>query len=1662
MDDIVSNQTTHRPDTQKAIRLVEYHQRLATLRAKPVRQLNDYAKVVWVSSVPHEPGCFTRAWGRDQEHGDDEWLEVQKRDQPPLPTLPPECKAWVSKDALWNKKDLPQLFSEITIQLPNPDWSKGSDQPRTLAQSKRIEEHPEVQAARDRYVQDKWLPWTDDHDCWESVHRVYSELFAIHQEQLRLGEEYQLVLGLGLLTWLTPGGQRTRRHLVVADAILEFEARLGRFTVRPHTDGAKLRPELDMLDIQDHPRGAEHAAKESLGAANHDPWDSDSVEGTLKALVHSINVDGHYDPSIESEDIRASENPIVEFAPALILRERSAKGLTDTLEQIREQIERGDDIPGEFQDLAEIRRPDDRELHDEQDDQAHSFAGEIFFPLRSNDEQLHIVDVIRSANGVLVQGPPGTGKSHTIANLICHLLATGQRMLITAQTPRALQVLQNLVPAELRPLCIALLGSGPDERRSLEASVRGFLTQYDSWNEDAAKVKRNELQDRLGQHREEKARLTRQLRDIRESETHPRIVAQGGYRGTAARIAEAVNRDRANYDWFTDSVSLEQQCPFSVRDLQIVHSWLPKLVPERDRQLDLALPEQLPAAEQLAQLFHELHDASEEEQNAAPGADAHLVDLLSGIERTRIESVRDACSHFRDTQRQLAAMPHQWIGDALRDILAGSPFLWQELLRSTKAVISSIEGLVALADDIHIEFPDSADLKALRSDACALKEHMEGGGTLGWGLFRAPAVKEREFFIKNVRLRGRTCSTAADFGTVADCLRVQIECEKAWTRWEGRRARENGAYALQLTAFKSLENALTRALALDQLVSRCRDAVTQLEVISEPVWCDETEVNRLLSTCRFVLARQRRQDARENINSAASVVARAAGRANAHPITHELLCAIRNADIDAVRQHLEKVNELMEQRQRIAKIEAYLARLDRELPDFTSSLKQTFKEPQWKERIEGFEDAWKWAQARYWIEDYIQQGDVPALTLRIKQIEDDIGKIIAKLASLHAWSLCFSRLRGEHLRHMQAWQQSIDQLHKGTGKHAPRYRREAQEHLSKCREAVPAWIMPLHRVWETVSPAANLFDVVVVDEASQCGFDAFPLFYLGKTIVIVGDDKQISPSIGRFVDLDAVVALREEFLSDFEHKESFGVERSLFDQGRLRYGTRRIVLREHFRCMPEIIRFSNDLCYADTPLIPLRQYGPDRLTPLERIFVEGGYREGKGELTSNPKEAEAISERIVEMCGDERYNGKTMGVVVLQGKAQAPRIERLLLDRLGAEEIERRRLVCGESYSFQGDERDVIFLSLVAATSHRIGTLTGRTFEQGFNVAASRARDSMVLCHSVTLDDLSVRCLRRRLLEFFEITKPIEIAGIPREDLERAAAQDNRLVVRPRDPFGSWFEVDVALQLLRKGLTVLAQHEVAGKRIDLVVEGGKARLAVECDGDHWHGADRYDADMERQRILERCGWEFVRVRESEFYANRERALAVVWRALEERDILPGWQPPDLGGATPEVGVSPAVDQGATGDESVTDEGPAKPSESVQEPSAPGSGRKGIRSPVPQNPPSLVLNPPIGPSDRPTPGAKEPKVKPASDATPGENPISAKQIKEAVVAVLSRQPHRTCKRDALTSLVLKELGIRTRGQPYKEFNKRTMQAVRYLEQKEIIESYKSKNERLRLL
>ncbi|MCA9469849.1 MAG: AAA family ATPase [Nitrospira sp.] len=1474
------------------MRLIDYLQKLAALRSNIVRDVGSYQNILWLHEIPHEKGCETLAWGTNEDVGTDIWLEVQKTNEPGLPQVPESIKQWVKSETLKNTDDFPELHSTITVQ----GEMKASEEnpPPICYEERKLEDYPDIQQKWHRYLDEQWVPWADLHHRWEAVQRVYTKLFVIHQDQQRLGEEYELILGLGLLTWKTPTGHTVCRHLITARAYLEFESKLGRFTVGPDPDGAKLCAELDMLDATEQPFQAQKLSNEGLKSADEDPWNRSSVDSVLHSLAKVLGALGEYHPdSLEVHQARAENKPVVEFAPALILRKRSLRGLQEILNKMQIQISAGGEIPAEFLDLAEGTISGGRNespLSKTNEFDKMEVDSTIYFPKLSNEEQRRIIQTLRSTSGVLVQGPPGTGKSHTIANLICHLLATGQRVLVTAQTPRALEVLQNHLPEEIRPLCISLLGSGNKEQRALAASVNGILIRDTQWDETSSISQIAELEKNLYQSREEKAQTDFRLRTIREAETLSQVILNGAYQGTAAKIALQLNKESTEYGWFTDPIMYEQEFPVSLPELRQLREALIQLPPELEVELELSRPDldrDLPPKERFKELVQKqkeistLLDRNHELLNSqnfrkVEQAKAHHVrNIIENLESLLIEI------------KGIKSRPMPWITSAVKEVLSDNDRPWKELLRVSKENLIGLKNRVSTVDRQEVNAPDNLDRRKLLNDAIAMKSYFDLGGKIRWPWWSNKAiVKKNQHLIEQVSIDGQCCESSEVLGKLIEYLTVEQAVEYMWNMWQGKAQKKLGSFLLQVAELEELEEALTRVVSLFDLMEKSKASIRYVQGMEEPVWHDLGAVQEFLEVCRLFIAKRDQENIQQELDLYDSRMQALTRRKNCHPLTQQALIYLETRDVDLYESVIFEISELTHKAEELNWAKAFLGKLAQSAPLFAEELKATPQNPVWENRISSFYGAWNWAKAHSWLREFLNSEKVPTLERRAKQLDEEERGILKNLAEINAWKFCFSRLRVDHRRHLIGWQQAIARIGKGTGKHAPKHRRDAQQQLNKCKEAVPAWVIPLHRLWDTVDPSPGMFDVIIVDEASQCGPDALPLMYLGKKLLIVGDDQQISPeAVG--INEDAVYRLRQEHLAGFEHADSFGLNSSLFDHAKRRFGNR-IVLREHFRCMPEIIRFSNDLCYHDTPLIPLRQYPPERLEPLKVIHVSGGNREGEGGKAINRPEADALVRQVVQCCRDDRYIGKTMGVIVLQGEAQAHLIESKLLKELEAEEIEERKLNCGNPYHFQGGERDIIFLSMVAAPNQRIGAFTKATDQRRFNVAASRAKDQMWLFHSATRNDLSDTCLRKRLLEFFlnPSSQISQALGDEAEQLRERAYSANRQIEKSPKPFDSWFELDVCLTIATRGYRVIPQYPIAGKFIDLVIEGKESQLAVECFGDHWHGSDQYQADMERQRKLERSGWQFFIVRECLFNANPEAALEDLWNHLRQLKIFP--------------------------------------------------------------------------------------------------------------------------------------------------------------------------------
>lgn len=1502
-------------ERRRALAIFRYLRDLALLRTAITRDLRSYERCFWLDAVRGRPGCTSRCFRPDDQGNwldgdaveDDLWLTVRKLPEPAFPMLPAIIRPWVDPDSGRSPNEPPRLFDRIPREPPAPkaghpampselgingmpsSGGTGTARPTVTDQYELLENHPEIAVALNDYIQAAWNPWAEKHAAWvEFQEKVYSPLFVIHRDLKRLGEEFELILVIGCLTWRTPSGAQVRRHLIAAQVALEFDPAGGVFTLRPGSDGAKLALEVDMLDPTEQPTIAQmDVVRSDLLKTDDDPWDFEAIDRALKGFAQAIKEDGTYE-QVAYEPASIDRIPRIAFAPALLLRRRTSRGLLLAFEAIIEQLQKGEEIP------PGVKRLTKAAAGEPQGDGTPQLPGNlpvptktrIYFPLPANEDQRQIVERLEGRHGVLVQGPPGTGKSHTIANLICHLLATGGRVLITAQTPRALQVLREKLPPEIRPLCLSVLGNDKAAQDNVEDSVRNITDKADTWNSGPATEEIRKAETDLDRLTLREATLERELRTFREAEVHEHTIAEGAYAGTAQSIATRVRQDAPRFDWFTDAAEPDAPVPVRADDLIAYREGMIRVTPDRAAEVERRRPtkgSELPTDDTLARLVRDSHSLRERIRPVADG-EVHLGTLP-------LDELRTARIALRNLQSAVQLVPTAaapWAAVALTDTLRGAGAGWDLLLSQTRAAVSAHADLAARLDKTDIRLPPGRRSDMLHADVSDLLAHLQRGGGLGFLFFRAKVVRRTIYICREATIDGRPCNHAAALTTAKEHLECSAAVAKTWVLWDGKATPATKTNGQQIGELGELCNILTRVAEVRPLADAAAAALARLHLAEVPPLHELRAVDALAARCERVIVRREFDVVVSQLDARVHALRLLAASPNAHPVCARLADAIEQRDERLVAAALAEIAALETDAARLAEWARLDERISSVLPNLARSIAETHTDPAWTARIADWKAAWRWAQADAWLTKYTDPRKAAAVEIELRQTKERISACLVRASAERAWHSCLTSMSPAHQQHLNAWRQAIKKIGKGTGKHAGHWRRVAQAALEQCRDAIPAWVMPLYRVFESVKPAPGIFDVVIVDEASQCGPESLILFYLAKKVIVVGDDKQISPSnVG--IDKDQAKSLLRQHLEGIELADTFDVDSSLFDHGQVRLG-KRITLHEHFRCMPEIIRFSNDLCYKGA-LVPLRQYPPKRLAPFVARRILDGKREGGPQSARNEAEAEAIANAISACCDDPMYKGKTMGVISLLGEHQAKLIERLLLKRIGAEEIERRRIVCGDAYSFQGDERHIIFLSLVVAVkddaSKGFSALTRLSDMQRFNVAASRAQDQLWLFHSVMPEDIgNHECMRHRLLTYFydPARHTAQSVGVDLADLRQQASNPDRPELAPA-PFDSWFEVDVYLKIADRGFRVLPQYKAGRKRIDLVVEG-RTRLAIECDGDRFHSVENFDEDMARQRQLERANWQFWRVRGSAFYRDPDAALQPLWARLSGLGIEP--------------------------------------------------------------------------------------------------------------------------------------------------------------------------------
>jgi very-short-patch-repair endonuclease len=578
----------------------------------------------------------------------------------------------------------------------------------------------------------------------------------------------------------------------------------------------------------------------------------------------------------------------------------------------------------------------------------------------------------------------------------------------------------------------------------------------------------------------------------------------------------------------------------------------------------------------------------------------------------------------------------------------------------------------------------------------------------------------------------------------------------------------------------------------------------------------------------------------------------------------QLRSSIIKREKSKYRKAFKRVMYLLNMSSTINRRNFLLERLDKKASGWAKSIRDRTP-PHHTDKLPGdARAAWLWRQLHDGLRERYSS-DINQLQREISKKNHELQNRTIALVDRLAWAVQVSRTTLEQRKALIGWVQTIRKIGAGTGKRVPQLRLQARQQMNVCRSAIPVWIMPISRVLESFNPAASPFDVVIIDEASQSDVMALVNLYLAREAIIVGDQEQVSPvAVGQ--ELSKTQILIEENLYGIPNKELYDGRTSIYDLGMQSFEGY-VPLLEHFRCVPEIIQFSNMLSY-NGKIRPLR----DASKVITKPYVIGCYTIGiRSDSGINEDEALAIASLIVSLTENPLYDGKTMGVISLVGEEQAARVESLLRENLSPVQFEKRRIICGNAAQFQGDERDVIFLSVVDdARDRRLPLRSDDMFRKRYNVSASRAKDQMWIMYSLNpTQDLKPSDLRRKLIEYAINTERF----MP--EIDDADKSISDLEYKVRD------------MLVDRGYKVTPKWKVGYFVIDMVVEGNGLKLAVACEGGEGGptlNRKRIQQKLDRQAVLERLGWEFIRIRGSEFFREKEKTMRVVFDKLRELHI----------------------------------------------------------------------------------------------------------------------------------------------------------------------------------
>jgi very-short-patch-repair endonuclease len=1459
---------------EKLTRVFRYLEALNQHRNPAKRQLREQPWTLWIRDLPDHASVQrggARASSSKAKAQNGQTMEdpsyILKVRRPRL-TRPPDPPAEISA---WLEDRWDDPWNSVAVEETQED-SENRAEPRIV----KFADDPARSAALARWklIRDQWA---EGEKPARAAMKIFETFYTLYGRIDREAERVELILGDGILSWRRAEGSIF--HPILLQRLqLHFDASVPEFTLSEADHPVELYSALfqSMSDVDGRVIGR---CREELDDGGFHPLINGSTSGFLKRLVVQLSPRGEFledqAPNKEASD------PCIGRDPVLFLRARNL-GFAAAIEGILADLRTREDLPWSLLNIVGEESPISQVGESDLPTNTIHADGEVLLSKPANPEQIRIAQQLEEHGGVLVQGPPGTGKTHTIGNLVGHLLAQGKSVLVTSHTTKALRMVRHHIVPELRPLCVSVLESDLDSRKQLESAVGSMAERLSRADASSLEMEAKKLEAERLDVLKKLGEIRNQLADARADEY--REIAIGGKSWTPADGARHVVQAKEAHGWIPGPAAAVAPLPLSPGELADLYRTSVSISREDEHELSGHLPElnDLPRADDFEASVSERNRLAMEDLDLRSDLwESHAAqsspEAIEGLSAALVQAVEPLSGKDK---WKLAAVYAGKYGGVHRQP-------WDQLVSFVRLVHRE----AANAQESFVKYGPEVDspsaVKEQERIAGEILAHLEEGGKLGSiTLFTHKAWSQ---FLEQTKVNRTRPRLPEHFQALRQFFQLKGLREDLSARWDRQVAALGTPHSAEMgeeiekTLMQfcdSIEQCLdwqkntwlALQWQLEDLAFRWDKFLAEQPAIVGP----EGELARIhlavtdallpILDSRYKKLKLLQLD--EDFRDLKGRLKLAARVAKASKVINQLLAGATDENPNRYRQAYERLLELKSKQADLDLRRTLLAKLETAAPAWAGAIRNRTGVHGRGEPPRDVASAWTWRQLNDEL-DRRSRLSLEALQTKSEKLREQLRRTTVELIDKLSWGSQARRTSSRQRQALVGWLDTIRRIGKGHGIRVSLLRTEAARKMSECRGAVPVWVMPLSRVVENFDPRTTRFDVVIIDEASQSDVMALVALYLGKTVLVVGDHEQVSPSaVGQ--DLGVIQNLIFQYLRGIPNSDLYDGQISIYDLARQSFGGTTCLV-EHFRCVPEIIQFSNMISY-DGRIKPLRDASRVHLRPHTIAHrVSGSSRDGK----VNRQEALTIASLVTAAMEQPEYRKNdagqplSIGVVSLVGDEQAIEIDNLIRASVSPDRYELHRVLCGNAAQFQGDERDLVFISLVDTAERGALSLRDQElFKQRFNVAASRARDQMWIVHSLSPhNDLKADDLRRQLIEHAE--DPARLMRALEEKDKRT--QSN-------------FEREVMKRLAAAGYRVTPHWKIGTFRIDLVVEGEGKRLAIECDGDRYQPLEKLSEDMDRQSVLERMGWIFTRIRSSEFLRNPARAMKAIFEKLEALEI----------------------------------------------------------------------------------------------------------------------------------------------------------------------------------